>query len=228
MPPEMRICAVIPAFNEAGLIADVIRGTMPHVAGIVVVDDGSTDETQKIAEKEGAACLRHTPNQGKGVALREGISYACSHDYTHVLFMDGDQQHLPQEIPNLVQAARETGADLVVGARDFDRARMPRSRHFSNSVGSRIASWLAGREIKDSQSGFRLARLDKLRLLKLRARKYEIEMEILLKMCMAGCTVAHAPVTLVYKGGRASSKMNPIRDTTRICFWSLFFRFLKM
>lgn len=105
---------------------------------------------------------------------------------------------------------------------------MPRERFFSNSVGSRIASLLVGREIRDSQSGFRLIRLDKLRPLRLRARKYEIEMEILIKMSLAGCSIAHAPVSMVYENDRARSKMKPVRDTVRICFWSLFFRFLKL
>ncbi len=103
---------------------------------------------------------------------------------------------------------------------------MPRSRHFSNSFGSRLASCLVGVEILDSQCGFRLVRLDSLSRLRLRARRYEIEMEVLIKLCRAGARVAHAPVALVYDGRRARSKMRPFRDTVRICLWSLAYRYL--
>ena len=112
----------------------------------------------------------------------------------------------------------------MIGARTLDRARMPRSRHFSNTVGSRVASWLVGRTVLDSQCGFRLIRLECLRPLRLRAQRYEIEMEMLIKLCRQGASVSHAPVALVYDGGRARSKMHPIRDTVRICLWSLAFR----
>jgi hypothetical protein len=103
---------------------------------------------------------------------------------------------------------------------------MPRSRYFSNTVGSRLASALVGCEIKDSQSGFRLFRLDKLNGAKLRSRCYELEMEILIKMAREGCTVAHAPIRTIYDVGGARSKMKPVRDTVRVCLWSLAFRFL--
>jgi hypothetical protein len=126
----------------------------------------------------------------------------------------------------MMSVAKETGADLVIGARSFDRARMPRARYYSNTIGSRLASALVGCEIRDSQSGFRLFRLDKLRETKLRSRSYELEMEILIKMARSGCTIAHAPVHVVYDDGHARSKMKPVRDTVSICLWSLAFRFL--
>jgi hypothetical protein len=105
---------------------------------------------------------------------------------------------------------------------------MPRERFFSNTIGSRVTSLLVGVQIKDSQSGFRLIRMDKLRNLRLRARKYEIEMEILIKMSLAGCRIVHAPISMVYDNDKARSKMHPVRDTIRICVWSLLFRFLRL
>ncbi len=116
---------------------------------------------------------------------------------------------------------------MVIGARPFERSRMPLARYCSNRFGSMIASWLAGAAIRDSQSGFRLIRTDRLRPLRLRARKYEIEMEILIKLCRAGCRIEHAPVEMIYEHGRARSKMKPVRDTVRICLWSLAFRWGK-
>jgi glycosyltransferase involved in cell wall biosynthesis len=222
----MRICAVIPALDEAERIARLVAAVRPYVAEVIVVDDGSRDGTAERASQAGARCLRLEKNLGKGAAVRHALSRLAPGDFSHVLFMDGDGQHLPEDIPALVERARQSGADLVIGARALDRARMPGSRHFSNTVGSRVASWLVGQPILDSQSGFRLVRLDRLAGLRLRSRRYELEMEVLIKLCLRGASVAHAPVGLVYDGQKARSKMKPVRDTVRICLWSLAFRYL--
>ena len=133
---------------------------------------------------------------------------------------------MPEDIPVLLRVARETNADLVLGARSFDRALMPRARYYSNTIGSRLASAMVGCEIKDSQSGFRLFRLECLDRTRLRSQRYEFEMEVLIKMARAGCVIAHAPIHTVYDNGQAQSKMKPVRDTVRICLCSLAFRFL--
>lgn len=222
----MRTCALIPALNEARYIANVVERTRPYVEEVVVIDDGSDDATANLARGAGATCLRLPTNHGKASALRAGMVYAREQHFTHVITIDGDGQHLPEDIPVMLRVAEETGADLVIGTRCFDRARMPRSRYFSNTVGSRLASALVGREIRDSQSGFRFFRLDKLDGANLRSRCYELEMEILIKMARSGCTIAHSPIRTVYDDGQARSKMKPVRDTVRVCLWSLAFRFL--
>ena len=160
------------------------------------------------------------------MALRRGIIHAVAQNFTHAVTLDGDGQHLSQDIPALLRVAQETGADLVIGARSFDRALMPRARYYSNTIGSRWASALVGSKIKDSQSGFRLFRLDTLSSIKLRSRRYEFEMETLIKLGRAGCIIAHAPIHMVYDSGQARSKMKPVRDTVRICLSSLAYRFL--
>jgi glycosyltransferase involved in cell wall biosynthesis len=223
----MKVCAIIPVFNEAGTVETIVTGVRPHVAEVIVVDDGSSDGTGELAARAGAVCLRLDRNRGKGVALRHALATIVRRDFTHVLFLDGDGQHRPEDIPLLVEQADTTGADLVIGVRAFDKDKMPASRHFSNTIGSGLASRLVGQPIKDSQSGFRLVRFETLRRLHLRARRYEFEMEVLIKVCASGGRVTHAPVALVYDGGRARSKMHPIRDTVRICLWSLAFRYLR-
>ena len=222
----MRTCALIPAFNEVPYIADVVKGAQPHVEKVVVIDDGSRDGTGQVARAAGATCLQSPRRCGKASALRAGIEFARAQNFTHVITLDGDGQHLPEDIPAMLRVAQETGADLVIGTRSFDRASMPRARYYSNTIGSRLASMLVGREIRDSQSGFRLFRLDKLRETTLRSRYYELEMEMLIKMARSGCTIAHATVSTVYHDGEARSKMKPVRDTVRVCLWSLAFRFL--
>jgi glycosyltransferase involved in cell wall biosynthesis len=219
----MKVCALIPAYNEAPHVAAIARGAARYVAEVVVIDDGSTDGTDEQAARAGVTCLRLPRNRGKATALRAGLEYAQAGGFTHVLTLDGDGQHLPEDIPSLLDAG---AADLVIGARGFDRAGMPRSRYFSNTMGSKVASWLVGCEIRDSQSGFRLIRLERLRGVRLRSRSYEFEMELLIKLACHGCTIAHAPVRAVYHDGQSRSKMHPVRDTVRICLWSLAFRYL--
>jgi glycosyltransferase involved in cell wall biosynthesis len=170
----MRTCVLIPAFNEAPYIADVVKRVREHVEQVVVIDDGSADGTADVARAAGATCLQLPRNCGKASALRAGIAFARDHGFTCVITLDGDGQHLPEDIPVMLRIAQETGADLVIGARYFDRAIMPRSRYFSNVIGSRLASALVGCEIRDSQSGFRLFRLNKLDSSKLRSRCYEL------------------------------------------------------
>jgi glycosyltransferase involved in cell wall biosynthesis len=226
MKGSMNICALIPAFNEAPYIAAIVEQTAKHIETVVVIDDGSTDDTAAIARAAGAVCLSLPVNRGKSWALRTGIDFARANGFTHVITLDGDGQHLPQDIPAMVRVAEETDADLVIGTRPFARDLMPSSRYYSNTIGSRLASLLIGCEVKDSQSGFRLFRTDKFSTIKLRSQRYEIEMEVLIKMVRSGCSIAHSPIHMVYFNDEAHTKLRPIRDTTRTCLWSLAYRFL--
>jgi len=220
----MTVCALIPAFNEAATIAEVVTGVRPHVQAVVVVDDSSADETASRAEAAGARVIRHAENRGKGHAVRSGLAQILALDFSHVLLMDGDGQHRPDDVPKMLEAARTSGADLVVGARVFDKAQMPRSRYYSNTIGSRALSSFIGSPIDDSQSGFRLIRCDTLRGLTLTATGYEIETEMLIKLARNGVSMTSVPVTLSYG---AKSKLRPVRDTTRTCFLAVYYRFLS-
>jgi len=222
----MKICALIPAYNEAGHVGDVVKGALHHVDAAVVIDDGSNDGTGDQAKQAGALCLRMPRNRGKAFALRLGLTHALDGDFTHIVTIDGDGQHAPEDIPVLVETAQCTGADLVIGARTFEKGKMPIARFYSNTIGSRWASALAGRRILDSQSGFRLFRLDRLRGIHFRSRRYEFEMEALIKLARAGARIEHAPIRTLYHGGQSRSKMKPIYDTIRICLWSVAYRFL--
>src|SRR3954447_18106574 len=115
-PAAMRVWAVIPAYNEEARIASVVRGIAGSVAGVVVVDDGSSDGTAREAERAGSEVIRRPSNGGKGAAVRAGLAAALAHGCTHVLFIDGDGQHRPEEVPALIGAAEE-GAGPVVGER---------------------------------------------------------------------------------------------------------------
>lgn len=219
----MKVMAVIPAYNEAPFIAEVVRGASAHVAGVVVVDDGSTDETAEVARAAGAHVLTLPANRGKGSAVRAGLEYLAATDATHALLMDGDMQHRPDEIPRLVETAQRSGAALVVGARVFRREAMPASRYWANVIGSRALSTLMGVRLADTQSGFRLLSLDAVRQLDLTGRGYEIETEMIVKLARRGARVVGVPVSAVYNESR--SKLRPVRDTTRNVLLAIFYRF---
>lgn len=224
MTELMELAAVIPAFNEAAAIAEVVAGALAHAATVIVVDDGSADRTADAAAAAGAQVVRHGVNRGKGHALRTGIAAALAGPCTHVLLMDGDGQHRPSDIPALVAAARDPRVDVVVGARVFDRARMPLPRYYSNVIGSWALSKLTGTPVSDSQSGFRLIRAQALRDLPLHATRYEVETEMLIRLARRGAFIVEVPVALAYG---ARSKLRPVRDTTRTCCLALYYRFLS-
>lgn len=221
----MTAAALIPAFNEARTIALVVAGVRAVVSHVLVVDDGSADGTAEAARAAGAEVLRLPTNGGKGIAMRAGLDRLLSGPFTHVLLLDGDLQHRPDEAGSLLAMAEKTGADMVVGERQFSRDRVPAARYYANRIGSRVLSWFVGTSVRDTQCGFRVCRLDALRHLPLRARGYEIETEMLVKMRRRGARIAAAPVTAVYASER--SKLRPVRDTTRTCFLAVYYQFLE-
>ena len=221
----MKVCALVPAYNEARTIAAVVRGTAVHVAQVLVVDDGSTDGTGEAAAAAGADVMRLERNGGKGTAIRAGLSQVFQGDATHVLFMDGDLQHRPEEIPGLLAEATATGAAMVIGERRFLRDEMPPSRYWANVIGSWALATLMGVDLKDTQSGFRVVRADVLRQVPLEATGYEFETELVVKLARRGAHIARVPIKAVYGGEK--SKIRPVHDTTRNIVLALVYRFLR-
>jgi glycosyltransferase involved in cell wall biosynthesis len=220
------ICALIAAFNEEAHIADVVKGTALHASPVVVVDDGSTDNTAARARDAGAIVIRHEQNRGKGWAIRTGLEYALKQDRSHVLFLDADLQHDPAEIPRLVARAEQGHGDFVIGEREFRKDAMPAARFYANVIGSAILSRFIGADVVDSQSGFRLIRADLLRRIRLTGTGYEIETEMLIKLVRAGAAVERVTIRrLQYEG--AHSKLRPFRDTARTCLLAVQYRYLS-
>ena len=120
-----RALALIPAFNEAGPIADVIRRAQPHVHEVVVIDDGSTDTTSAVARAAGATVLRHDANRGKGAAIITGLNYLRQSSADRGIFLDADGQHDPDALPEFIALATQTGAGIVIGSRMADTHSMP-------------------------------------------------------------------------------------------------------
>ena len=215
-----RDCAVvIPCFNEALQIQRVVSHVREFVPTVIVVDDGSTDRTAEKANFAGAEILRLDRNSGKGAALRHGWRRAHELGFKWALMMDGDAQHAATDIPKFFACAQATGASLVVGNRMNHVQDMPLVRRWVNQWMSRRLSHLAGRHLPDSQCGFRLASLDALARLSLRANRFEIESEMLLSFLAAGNTAEFVQVRTIYESH--TSKINPLTDTWRWLRWRL-------
>ncbi len=173
---QAKVLALLPAYNEHVHIAAVINGAKKYLP-VLVVDDGSQDETSTIAGENGAVVLRQEPNQGKGAAMERGFRYALENGYDAVITIDADGQHNTEEIPLFLADFEKKHSDLIIGRRDFRK--MPFIRMCSNTVGTWMFSWAMGQYIPDNQSGYRLisARLmDKMLISKLHGFEFEVEM----------------------------------------------------
>ena len=211
----MRIVALIPAYNAARRLPEVITGVAEHISrsDIVVVDDGSSDDTLRIAESCETVVLKHARNRGKGAALKTGFGFALTEGYDAVLTLDADGQHDPRCIPAFIQAQRQTQADIVVGSRMHDISTMPLHRRCSNTLTSLIISIRVGCRIPDSQSGFRWIRSSVLRAIPLKDDGYHLESELLIKARKKGARIVAVPIETIYRDEKSSIK--PFRDTLR-------------
>ena len=220
------LCALIAAFNGGAHVADVVKGAAAHASTVVVVDDGSTDDTAARARDAGAIVISHARNRGKGCAIQTGLEYALTKGRSHVLFLDADLQHDPAEIPRLVARAEQGPGDFVIGEREFRKDAMPAARFYANVIGSAILSRFIGTDVADSQSGFRLIRSDLLRRVTLTGTGYEVETEMLIKLVQAGAIVDRVTVRRLQYDG-TNSKMRPFWDTFRTCLLAVHYRYLS-
>lgn len=209
----MKVGVIIPAFNEAETIPHLIEHLLPLVNEVVVVDDGSTDNTAEEAKARGARALRHPRRMGKGAALRTGFQYAIREDFHAVITMDADGQHDWREIPEFIEADRNGEAGIIIGNRMGDVHSMPLIRLWTNRVTSWIISCLSHQRIEDSQSGYRLIRTDVLRDVKLVTSNFDTESEILVKASRQGYRIESIPIKTIYMN--ESSKIKPLLDTLR-------------
>jgi len=206
------IVALIPGYNEGPRIAEVVHGAAVHLP-VVVVDDGSSDDTAAQARAAGATVIEQRPNQGKGAALRAGFRRALVDGADAVLTLDADGQHDPAEMPKFLAAAGSGGAALWIGDRMQNTANMPWLRRLANRSTSAIISALAGQSIADSQSGYRLIGARVLQSVDLHFDRFEAESEILIKASRAGFKIGSVPIRTIY--GQEQSTIHPVRDTVR-------------
>jgi glycosyltransferase involved in cell wall biosynthesis len=202
------ILALIPAYNEASHVADVVTGALAHLP-VLVIDDGSTDDTAAQAETAEASVLRQMPNQGKGAALKAGFHWAIEAGYEAVVTLDADGQHDPTELPQFLQAYQVRRADLIIGTRDFSQ--MPPARRLANTLGRWFFSWAIGQPVPDNQSGYRLISRRLLEaMLGSSEQGFQFEVEMIVVCVRRGFSLEWVPIRTIYAG--ETSHINPWRQ----------------
>lgn len=206
-----RTVALIPAWNEARMIEEVVRKVSAQLP-VVLVDDDSDDGTPDLAEDMGALVLRHEENQGKGAALRTGFTWALAEHVSTVVTLDADGQHDPLEIPKFTVVHRATAANLVIGRRDFRR--MPFPRRYTNPFGSWLLSLAVGEVIHDNQSGYRLYDSTMLQALNLSTAGFEFEVEVIGTALEHDLEIVWVDISTIYDT-KTTSYFHPVRDSIR-------------
>jgi glycosyltransferase involved in cell wall biosynthesis len=214
----MKTAVIIPTHNESSSIRDLVDEIRCQRIDTIVIDDGSTDGTYRIASQTNAIVLQNAHNIGKGASLVKGFEYALAQGYDAVITMDGDGQHLPEDIPAFLTAAHSQKAGIIIGNRMQQVANMPLLRILTNSFMSWVISCITKQHIPDSQCGFRFIRKEVLQRIKLHTKNFELESEMLIEASRANFAIMSIPIKTVYNNAR--SHIHPMRDTIR------FFRYL--
>jgi glycosyltransferase involved in cell wall biosynthesis len=210
-PSPDNVCAIIPAHEEERFIAGVVQGVRAHLEKVIVVDDHSLDRTSEMAAAAGATVVRHPTRLGKGAAIKTGLRQAVAENCEYFLFMDGDGQHDPSEIPKFLDRVGHSTVDLIVGNRMTNPATMPWVRWCTN----RFMSWQIGNlcrcKLPDSQCGYRIARRRLLSVLLQSSDGFAFETECLLLAARSGFSIDFVPIRTIYRAEQ--SKIRPARDT---------------
>ena len=205
----------IPAFQAACTVGDVVRRSLEYGRSVLVIDDGSTDRTSETAADAGARVVRHERNLGKGRALRTAFDDLFGAGFERVVTLDADGQHLPETIPALLARARD-GVDLVIGSRDHLFAGMHPVRRTSNACSSYVISAVAGRPLRDVQSGFRVYSRRLIETIGFPEARFEAESAALVRAVRYGFGVSWVPIELGFVDGRSTSHYRPLVDSLRI------------
>jgi glycosyltransferase involved in cell wall biosynthesis len=205
---EGEIIILVPAYNEARFIGDVVKGALKY-GPVVVIDDGSKDGTGAAAALAGAKVIAHAVNRGKGKALDTGFRYAVQRKMAAAITLDADGQHDPDEIPQFIEAFRAGRGDIIIGQRDFSQ--MPAKNQFGNRTGTFLLGLAMGRPIPDNQSGYRLLSRAVMETVRTNAIRFEAEVELLLRAQLAGFQITWVPIKTIYND--KVSHFRPLHDS---------------
>ena len=233
----MRPCVVIPTYNNANTLIQVIDDVVTYVKDIIVVNDGSTDNTPLLlSEYTGQInIITFSINKGKGAALQRGLDFARTHGYTHAITIDSDGQHYPSDIPLLLSAAQTHPDAIILGCRGVKHENMASNSTFANRFSN---FWFAVQTFKcpgDTQTGFRVYPLLKHRM-RFFSNRYEAELAVLVDSCWRGTEIKSVPVNVYYPPATERvSHFRPLKDFTRIsilntclCFIAVIYGYPRM
>jgi glycosyltransferase involved in cell wall biosynthesis len=202
------VLAGIPAYNEASYIGSIVLQARQYVGEVIVVDDGSTDNTARIAELAGATVIRHDENKGKGAAIQSILAEAKKRNPGILVLLDADAQHDPNEIPALVKPISE-GFDLVIGSREAQKDKTPTYRRIGQKVLLRSTRLASKTNISDSESGFRALSPKAINELELKENGFAVESEMITRAADKNLKITEVPISNIYTTD--GSTLNPVK-----------------
>lgn len=225
----------MPTYNNAGTLKSVLEAVLKETptepVSVIVVNDGSTDETSEILKsfESRIDLITNADNQGKGFALRKGFKRAIELGFTHAISIDSDGQHFACDIPNFVKQIDSSPGTLVIGARNMSSENVPGKSSFGNKFSNFWFRFETGIELTDTQSGFRLYPLHAMQDLRFFTKKFEFEIEVIVKSAWKGIPVINIPIRIHYEPGKKRiSHFRPFRDFTRISVLNTYFVILAL
>lgn len=225
---EFGLLGVMPTYNNEGTLQRMIEGVLQHLPHLLIINDGSTDSTSRILKKfEGRISLiSFTQNKGKGAALKAGFEFAIQNNFRHVITIDSDGQHNPDEIPHFIQKIITYPDSLIMGARAMKEGGAPARSSFGNKFSNFWYYVETGIRLPDTQTGFRVYPVEGLKKIKLHTRKFELEIEAIVKLAWKGVPVHSLPISVKYDPQERVSHFRPFRDFTRISLLNTYLVFL--
>ncbi|HEY5674657.1 MAG TPA: DUF2062 domain-containing protein [Malonomonas sp.] len=193
-----KILVVVPVYNHAATLRQVVAGVLALHPSLLVVDDGSSVPVAALLEDLPVELLRHPRNLGKGAALRSAADWGLAQGYTHMICLDADGQHDPAELPRFFAAIAEYPQALIVGNRDFDQESIPGASRFGRQFSNFWLRLQTGSQLKDSQSGFRAYPLLIFQKLQFWTRRYNFEVEVLVRSAWAGLQLRDVDISVYY------------------------------
>ncbi len=205
--PRPKIIVAMPAYNEGKYIGSIVLEARQYADEVIVVDDGSTDLTTKIAALAGATVIRHEGNKGKGAAIQRILAEANKRTADILVLIDADSQHNPEEIPSFIKAVAE-GFDLVIGSRKIQKNNIPPYRRVGQKVLLYLTRILSGTKLSDTESGFRAFSKKAISAIQLKESGFAIEAEMISEAIAKGLKVTEIPISAIYT--KDGSTLNPV------------------
>lgn len=216
---DYEFAVIIPAYNEEATIHDIAKRALKFSSLVIIIDDGSTDDTIIKVESLPVVLIKNGINRGKAASLWKGIQAARQHNVKYIISLDGDAQHAPEDIPKLLAKAEVKPEHIIIGARLADKSVIPAKRYYANKVANFWLAWAAGYPISDSQSGFRIypsVLFDNLEISTSKRNSFVFESEILIKAAQFGIECTAVAIPAIYAENARPSHFRGVRDITLI------------
>lgn len=210
-------CVIIPTYNNEKTLKRVLLKTLEFTPDVIVVNDGSMDSTSLILNEFPQIHQVHLPqNQGKGFALRKGFKEAFKQNFDYAITIDSDGQHFPEDMISFVEEIEKNGEALLIGDRNMEQEGIPKKSSFGNRFSNFWFWFETGIRLNDTQSGFRLYPIKRMQKMKFFTRKFEFEIEVIVKSAWKGIPVKNIPIQVLYDESERVSHFRPFKDFTRI------------